>query len=200
MTGKGKLCGAGKMRLQSGLCRLQRCCPHPDRTAPTVLAPVAMIESMLLILLTAVIGVPLRPLPGVVVDQDRAVMSGEWNVDRSLDGYVGEDYRWTRDPGAAAEYLIQAPEGGRFELRMVYASDPSFGHSVPVTVQRRGIEVMRLISQQKLPTQGYFKLIGRYRLEPGETIRVRVGGSAGKPADAGGAIYADAFQLLRVDH
>ena len=137
-----------------------------------------------------VIGVPLRPIPGVVMDDTVASITGDWTVARRKDGYVGKGYRITEDSNATIEYLIQSSEAGRHELRMIYASDDHWAHSVSVGVDYRGVITRRIISQQKSPTDGYYKLIGRYNLRRGESLRIKM------ERPRGGAMYADAFQLL----
>jgi hypothetical protein len=149
--------------------------------------------SLFLVLFFAFVGVPLRPLEGEVLDQDRAQTGGVWETANSLNGYVGDDYLVSEDPEATIEYVIQPPTAGNYEIRMIYAAHKSFGHSVAINSIHRGIEVRRLVSQQKEPTEGYYKMIGRYPMTANEVLRIRI-----SVRDAGGIVYADALQILRL--
>lgn len=138
-------------------------------------------------------GIPLRPLSGVIVDDHTALTLGRWQMQRRLDGYVGDGYRVTKDPQAEISYLLQSPAEGRYELRMIYAADSRYSPNAAVEVTYRQRRTTRLVSQQKRPTEGYYKTIGRFDLQSGESIEATVRGRRD------GWVHADAMQLIEVD-
>ena len=76
----------------------------------------------------------------------------------------------------------------RWRLAMVYAQDPRYGTSVPISVTYRGITITRLVDLTRPPKDGFYKPIGRYDLRPGENVRVQI-----HVADAGGLVHVDAL-------
>ncbi|MEM9826203.1 MAG: hypothetical protein AAF958_06425 [Planctomycetota bacterium] len=139
-----------------------------------------------------VVGVPLRALPGTVVDDPSALKLGTWSSQRQKNGYVGSGYRVSDDPKASIDYVIQAPADGEFQLRMIYSADAKWADSVCVGVDYRGVVRTRMVSQQKPATDGYYKAIGRYKMQRGESLKVRM------HRPRGGKMYADAMQLIGV--
>ena len=136
-----------------------------------------------------------RPV-GVVVDDQAAILQGDWAPGNRSDGYIDRGYHISQAVGSRAEYLIIAPRDGHYELRMHYVAHRSLGDSVPVAVRRGGSETKRLVSLRSPPVasdtsfDGGSKLIGRYRLSRDEVLVVTM-----HHTESGGVVCADAIVL-----
>ena len=75
-------------------------------------------------------------LPGVVVDNKAAKLTGSWTSGAGLD-HVAVDYVYARGPGNTAEFAITVPADGRYEVRFATAPHENRASNTSVTVRSR---------------------------------------------------------------
>lgn len=97
-----------------------------------------------------------KSLPGIVLDDAAAELTGAWSYSQRFRPYVGVGYTHDDGTGAApcrAVFRFRVPRDGNYELRMIYSAHASRGKRVPVVV-RSGEHETKLTVDQTLPLDG----------------------------------------------
>ena len=143
----------------------------------------------------AAAGVDPKSLKGVVVDDDKAKIVGEWGVSSVNPGYVGSQYLHDNNDGKgekSVNYVIALPEAGTYDVRLSYPPNANRATNVPVTIQtsERATEVK--VNQRQKPTlDGSFVSLGKFAAEKEITIIIKTTGTDGH-------VIADAVMAVRV--
>ncbi len=135
-------------------------------------------------------------LPGIVVDDLDAKVTGIWKPSKSVDDFVGTAYRHDQDQRngeLSAEFRPQIPEAGWYEVRIAYTPSSNRADNVPVTVHSTDGTKTIKVNQKKKPDHGAFHAIGRFRFEKGTKGRVVISNR-----DTNGYVVIDAVQFLPV--
>lgn len=137
-----------------------------------------------------------RDLPGIVVDDEDAVTSGEWHRSHGVAPYVGYAYLHERNAGSAdtkVRYTPELPNDGWYEVRMSYSPDANRASKVKVIIQTAAGQEIQFVDQRKPhgPLSPFVSL-GTYAFKSGKESFVELQGGA----DAGGYIVADAVQWI----
>jgi len=140
-------------------------------------------------------GLDPRKLPGVVIDDAQASLTGNWQVGTGLKGFVGEGYRYhAAGSVATARFDFAAPAAGRFEIRLGYQPHANRATNVRVTVTAGGDTVNRSVNQRLAPPlENGFLSLGSFTLAAGERGHVVV-----EAGGADGFVGIDAVQVLPV--
>ncbi len=134
-------------------------------------------------------------LDGIVIDDEAAVKSGNWKSGINLRGFVGMGYLYSNpDSGAEICFQAQAPKTGRFEIRLAYQPHKNRGSTVPVAVETDGRLKNLTVNMKKPPADDGFFSLGTFDLKKGSTISVTL-----TTENSGGAVHADAVQIIEVD-
>jgi hypothetical protein len=141
----------------------------------------------------AAAGIQASTLPGLVLDDNQAKLTGKWTEGTGLPNYVGSGYRYrnAKDDGSARyEFKIDKP--GRYEVRLNYGEHENRATNAPIAVESAdGTKRVTLNERVKAPLPQGFVSLGTFRFEPGKASAVVIGAG---PAD--GNVHADAVQLL----
>lgn len=143
----------------------------------------------------AVVHVPVNSLPGIVVDETQARLTGNWGTTGSLTPYIGEGYRYA-SPGEKTEatFTFTVPKPGKYELRYAWAPHENRATKAPCVLERAGHTPLKLrlnFREETKDPQGFHSL-GRFEFPAGEaTFTVSSDG-------ADGLVHADALQILEV--
>ncbi len=135
-------------------------------------------------------------LEGIVVDETRAELVGEWKESSSNRRWVGAGYHQDLNAGKgekSATYTLQVPRPGHYEVRLSWSTGSNRATNVPVTVHHSEGRSGFTIDQSKSPgVDGLFHSLGRFRLPVGPT-RIEIG-----TAGTDGFVIVDAVQLLEI--
>jgi hypothetical protein len=144
----------------------------------------------------AAVGIPVASLPGLVVDDDEAKLTGKWIKGAGLPDYVGTGYRYRNaNEEGTARYEFKIDKPGRYEVRMNYGEHENRASNAAVTVESaEGITRLTVNERVKSPLPHGFVSLGKYRFEPGKPAVVTIGAG---PAD--GNVHVDVVQLLPVE-
>jgi len=141
-------------------------------------------------------GIPVASLPGLVIDDDQAKLTGKWIKGSGLPDYVGAGYRYrnaTEEGTARYEFKIEKP--GVYEVRMNYGEHENRASKAPVAIESaEGTKRLTVDERVKSPLPHGFISLGKFRFEPGKPAAVIIGDG---PAD--GNVHIDAVQLLPAD-
>jgi hypothetical protein len=131
-------------------------------------------------------------LPGLVIDDAAAELTGEWNDTGSLSGYVGEGYLYSSDAAATAAFPVAVPAPGRYEVRVAWQPHANRAKAARVTVvSAEGEQAVTLDQTQPPGGEHGFRSVGVFRFEPGKPGAVRF-----TVAGARGSVHIDAVQLV----
>jgi hypothetical protein len=140
-------------------------------------------------------GLPLKTLPGIVLDDSQAELRGTWIHSSNFNphvgaGYVHDDRRG--DGESTAVFTLQVQQTAVYELRMAYSAHETRAKKVPLLVQNGPNTVELFVDQTvPLPPGDAFRGVGRVSLQKGleTTITLRNTGTDG-------FVILDALQLL----
>ncbi|MBM3868676.1 MAG: FAD-dependent oxidoreductase [Verrucomicrobia bacterium] len=136
-----------------------------------------------------------KSLPGLILDDAQAELSGDWERSANFKPYVGTGYLHDgqrSDGKSRAVFRFKVPADGDFELRMAYSAHETRTTRLPVTIAGGGAEHRLTVDQtQPLPSGQAFREVGRVRLSQGVDYSLTVTNQ-----DTRGFVILDAFQLL----
>ncbi len=138
----------------------------------------------------------LRPvdLPGVVVDNDKARVTGHWRASTSVGPFVGLDYLHDENSdkaGKSVRFVPNLAAAGSYEVRLSYTPNPNRAVRVPVTIQTTDGPVTVHVDQRQAPAQPPFASLGVFSLAAGEAGYVEI-----TAAGTEGHVVVDAVQWL----
>lgn len=132
-------------------------------------------------------------LPGIVVDDQLAVLTGHWTVSTytvGIDGWYRHD--GNEDKGAkSARFDLHVPRNGWYEVRLAYSAYPNRASNVPVTIRSADGVTTEVVDQRRAPPDGLFRSLGKHRFATGEAASVTV-----STEGTHGYVSIDAVQLL----
>jgi hypothetical protein len=137
--------------------------------------------------------VPSSKLAGIVVDDSKAKLTGEWA--RGSFAGIDEGYRHDQNEGKgqkSARFEIPIPKDGSYEVRIAYTANPNRATNVPVTVESADGKRMVKINQKLTPPiDRFFVSVGEYRFTANKPAIVII-----ENAGTDGYVIIDAVQLL----
>ena len=139
---------------------------------------------------------PIDPaaLPGIVVDDRNAKLTGNWSSSASVTGYVGYSYLHdgnVRKGKLQAVFTPKIKQAGNYEVRIAYTPNPNRATNVPVMIESADGKRSLKVNQKKTPKQGAFHSLGVFRFAAGSLGRITVSN-----AGTDGYVIVDAVQLL----
>jgi len=142
-------------------------------------------------------GIDASKLPGLVVDDSQAILTGKWTTGSGLPGYVGNGYRFASPKeDATARYEFKIEKAGRYEVRLSYGEHENRASNAPVTIETaEGAKTVTVNQRNAPPLPQGFVSLGTFLFEPGKPASVTL---SSKGAD--GNVHADAVQLLPVQN
>jgi hypothetical protein len=138
-------------------------------------------------------GIEVAKLPGVVVDDSEAEVSGNWTSSTKVAPYVGQGYRFAAAGEAQkAVFKVRIAESGVYSVLAAYTHSQNRAEEVPFTLNTAdGPEVVTLNQRRKPSLERVFELMGEFTFEAGE-VEVVVDVERAK----GGVVVIDAIQFL----
>ena len=137
---------------------------------------------------------PLTGIPGIVVDNQAAKLTGNWTPGANL-AHVGPDYQYGRGAGVKAVFELTIPKDGRYEVRFATAPHENRASNTQVTVRSADGD-RKMVVNQKQPGKidNRWVSLGTFRFAAGKPVAVEVDG-----AGADGNVHIDAVQALPVE-
>ena len=138
-----------------------------------------------------------KSLPGMILDDVQAELSGDWERSTNFKPHVGTGYlhdEQRSDGKSRAVFRFKGPADGEFALRMAYSAHETRTTRLPIAIAGDGVEHRFTADQtQPLPVSEAFREVGRIRLRQGMDYTLTVTNQ-----DTNGFVILDAFQLLPV--
>ena len=143
-------------------------------------------------------GLDAAKLPGVVIDDDQAVLQGFAVGGSTVAPFVGAGYRHdgNQDKGQqVARFPIQVDKSGKYEVRIGYSANPNRASNVPVTVHHADGKTNVLLNQKKPATiDNLFQPLGQFQFTTSVKYSVEISN-----AGTDGYVIVDSVQLVPVD-
>jgi len=138
--------------------------------------------------------VQLQSLPGIVVDDDAAKLTGKWTVGAGISPYVGQGYRYAgaKEP-AEARYELSVPAAGKYEIRLAWVGHENRATKASFTLERPGQRPLKLRLNQREDSSdpNAFHSLGQFDFPAGTSAVIL------STEGADGFVHADAVQLLK---
>jgi hypothetical protein len=133
-------------------------------------------------------------LKGLVVDNKKAELTGDWSVSSTTQGYVGDDY--IHDENAkkgdkSVKFTATIENAGKYDVRISYTPLANRASNVPVTVTGGGESKTIIVNQKKAPKENGFASLGKFVFNPGDKVTVTVSNK-----DTDGHVIVDAVQFV----
>lgn len=115
-------------------------------------------------------------LPGIVVNDSRAILTGAWKAGGFRAGVDG-DYQHDDNEGKGkkiARFETRLPADGRYEVRFAYVASKNRATNVPVTVEFADGSKTVIVNEQTLPDATGFVSLGVFPFRTTETAAVIV--------------------------
>lgn len=139
-------------------------------------------------------------LPGLVLDDAAATLTGDWYQSSNFKPHIGGGYSYSGekdspekgDGKTTATFRFKAPKSGKYELLMAYSAHESRAKNVSVTVRGDAAEQKFSVDQTKPHASGkQFSPVGVVTLKQDAETTITVSNK-----DAVGFVIVDAIQLL----
>jgi hypothetical protein len=139
-------------------------------------------------------GVDPVSLPGVVIDDERATLVGDWQPAASIGKFVGHgaQHEGNAGKGSRTATFKANLDAGRYDVRMAYIPANNRATNVPVTVRHAGGEAKVTVNERKTPAiDRLWVSLGTFEFKGDQPAAVVVGNDG-----ANGYVVIDAVQFL----
>ncbi len=136
-------------------------------------------------------------LPGIVLDETDAVLTGDWQYSTHTPPYVGIGYLHDMKSGKGEKSVTWNPDfpsSGSYEVRVSHCYNVRRATNTPVTIRHAKGETTIRINQQETPEHdALFRSLGVYEFEEGKSGSVTISNEGTDPKKVA---IADAVQFL----
>lgn len=137
-------------------------------------------------------GIRLSDYAGVVVDDAKAELAGQWTHGEGLRGFAGWGYYYAAPgSGALADFRLVVEQDGRYAVRILTLPHPNRGANVAVDLLVDGEVVGRKTVDMRQEFPDNLCELDHLELRAGQVVTVRL-----ITEGAGGNVHADLAQLL----
>lgn len=138
--------------------------------------------------------VSVKNLPGIVVDDKDAKMTGAWTKGTGLQPYIGEGYQYAAaNTEASARFEFDIPEPGKYEVRIAWVPHENRSKKAACLLERTGNAAIKLRLNMQEATEDNLAMhslgVVEFEKGPGAIVLTTEGSD--------GFIHADAIQLLK---
>tara|TARA_R110000850_G_scaffold107453_8_gene219056 strand:- start:33570 stop:35636 length:2067 start_codon:yes stop_codon:yes gene_type:complete len=136
-----------------------------------------------------------QSLPGIVLDNTSAELSGHWSHSTNFKPHIGNGYLHDEKRGdgkATAVFRFKVPQSGRYQLLMAYSAHESRANNVPLTVFSGAKKARLSVDQTRTLPQGkHFRPLGIVELQDDVETKITITNDK-----TSGFVILDAIQLL----
>ena len=134
-------------------------------------------------------------LPGIVVDDSAAKLTGKWVESGAAQDFIGTGYQHegqTKDGKATARFETKLPKDGRYEVRLAYPPNANRASKVPVEIiHATGTATVVVNQRQTPPIDDLFISLGTFAFSADQPAAVMISN-----ASTDGYVVIDAVQWL----
>ncbi|KLU06155.1 secreted protein-putative xanthan lyase -likeprotein [Rhodopirellula islandica] len=142
-------------------------------------------------------------LPGMVLDDSQAELSGNWSHSTNFKPHVETGYMYCGekdsqskgDGNTTATFRFRVPKSGRYEVRMAYSAHESRAKNVPLSISTGDSHTSFHVDQTlPLPSGKHFRPVATVALSAETESVIQI-----TNAETSGFVILDAVQLLPVE-
>ena len=127
-------------------------------------------------------------LPGIVVDDSQAKLTGNWTEGTGLKGYLGSGYQYTQDRKATAKFPFTVAKTGKYEVRVAWQPHENRADNVQCEISPNNTVKL---NQKSAPGAEGFTSVGTFPFTAGEANSVTI-----LSAGANGNVHVDAVWIV----
>lgn len=136
--------------------------------------------------------IQLSKIPGIVVDDAKATLTGNWTHGRGLKPYVADGYAYASGD-ATATFPALIKEEGTYEVRINYQPHENRSKTANVVVATsEGEKEFQVDQTQKAEHANGFHSLGEFKFKAGEEVNIIFTATTGK-----GHTHIDSVQILK---
>ena len=144
-----------------------------------------------------------KSLPGIVLDDAQAKLSGNWSRSTNFQPYIeagyifcGEkDSKSAGDGNTTATFRLKVPKSGQYQVLIAYSAHATRAKQVPVTISSgTGTRTFTVDQSKPLPTGKHFRPVATVDLQADQETVIEI-----TNANTTGFVILDALQLLPID-
>ena len=146
--------------------------------------------------------IPVKSLPGIVLDDIDAKLEGEWRNSTNFKPCIGNGYRVhgaievRNDGKATATFRVKVPRSGEYQIAIAYSAHETRANTIPVSIVSGGRETKFIVDQTKpLPNGDRFQIFGTIELKEEDETTLQI-----QTRDTTGFVILDAVQLIWMKH
>jgi hypothetical protein len=138
-------------------------------------------------------GVDPKKLEGIVIDDDKAKLTGKWKGGTGLKGFIGSRYLYGTE--GSARFEMKIPESGEWDLRVSWLPHKNRSTKTTVQVEVDGKVVKEEVVDQSKPAKlkHGFHSLGKTTLKKGSKVAITI-----LTKGANGNVHADAVQAVKM--
>jgi hypothetical protein len=133
-------------------------------------------------------------LPGLVIDNADATLTGEWTHSASIVGFIGTDYLHDnneRKGELSALFEFKPRKSGEYDVRIAYTPNSNRASNVKITITSANNSQTMTLNQKMKPSDGAFHSLDMFKFDANQPAKVVVSN-----AGSDGYVIVDAVQLL----
>ena len=134
-----------------------------------------------------------KSLPGIVVDDEDAILTGDWVTSSSTPGYIGSGYRHDgskKDGRAEARFEVKIPKSGSYEVFISWTPNSNRSSKVKVKVFSADGKKEITLDQRKAPSKSSsLRSLGVFKFDEKQKAAVVISNEG-----ANGYVIIDAVQ------
>jgi hypothetical protein len=141
-------------------------------------------------------GIDPKSLPGIVIDDAKAKLTGDWQHSSSIGGYVGTDYLHdgnTDKGNKTVTFVFESTKPGRYDVRIAYTANPNRATNIPISIEAKSVSKSVVLNQREAPKEHGFQTIATLDLKTPEPITIVISN-----AGTDGYVIVDAVQIAPV--
>jgi len=136
-----------------------------------------------------------KQLPGVVVDDEDAQLTGDWKTSSAAPSYIGNGYKHdgaAKDGKFTARFATKLAKAGHYEVFLAYPPNANRASKVAVEITHAGGKETVFVDQRKTPAiDDRFHRLGRFDFTADQPAIVTISNTG-----ADGYVVVDAVQWL----
>ncbi len=138
-------------------------------------------------------GLDPKKLPGIVLDDADAKLTGDWHQSSATGRWVGRSYSHdggAKDGKSSARFEVKLPQAGRYEVRLAYSASSNRSSIVPVEITHASGSKTVTVNQQQAPKlDGLFESLGVFEFGTEAVVVVT-------NKNANGHVIVDGVQIV----
>jgi len=141
-------------------------------------------------------GIDPKTLPGITVDDEAAVKTGDWSHGTASRNFISEGYAHDQNKGKGEKSLLfktALSKSGKYEVRLAYPSNTNRATQVPVTIKHAKGESSVTVNQRTPgPNAGLSITLGTFEFNQDAEVSIGTGSTDG-------FVVVDAVQWIPVE-